>query len=91
MKKTEVKKLYGTIKSMYESGAETKEIVQELGLSFDTIYRALAKMGVKMRISTRRKYEDETLVYAVHKPPVLEKIIIDGKTYIDITPLFAPR
>ena len=91
MKKNELKPIYGIIKKMYEEGSEVKEIVESLDISRDSIYRALAKMNIKMRLSTRRKYEDEVLVYAENKPPVLEKIIIDGKRYTDITPLFAPR
>ena len=89
---------------MYESGSEVIDIVNELGISRDSIYRALSQMGVKMRLSTRRKYEDETLVYAVNEPIVLEKVVIHGKWYVkdgikqrinhlctDITPLFSPK
>ena len=83
--------MYGLIKDMYESGSEVKDIVCELGICRDSVYRALSQMGVKMRLSTRRKYEDESLVYAVKEPIVLEKIIIEGKRYIDMTPLFSPR
>lgn len=83
--------LYGMIKEMYEAGTEVRELVELLDVSRDTIYRALAKMNVKMRLSTRRKNEDETLVYAVEKPVVLEKVMVNGKVYTDITPLFAPR
>ena len=90
-KRGDLKPMYGLIKEMYESGSEVIDIVNELGISRDSIYRALSKMGVKMRLSTRRKYEDETLVFAVNEPIILEKIIIEGKRYIDITPLFSPR
>ena len=90
-KRGNLKPMYGLIKEMYESGSEVIDIVCELGISRDSIYRALSQMGVKMRLSTRRKYEDETLVYAVNQPIVLEKVIIDGKRYIDITPLFSPK
>ena len=90
-KRGDLKPMYGLIKEMYESGSEVIDIVNELGISRDSIYRALSQMGVKMRLSTRRKYEDETLVYAVNEPIILEKIIIEGKRYIDITPLFSPK
>lgn len=83
--------LYGMIKEMYESGTEVRELVELLDVSRDTIYRALAKMNVKMRLSTRRKNEDEKLVYVVEKPVVLEKVTVNGKVYTDITPLFSPR
>ena len=90
-KRGDVIHLYGMIKEMYESGTEVKELVELLDVSRDTIYRALARMNVKMRLSTKRKYEDEKLVYAVEKPIVLEKVIEGEKTYVDITPLIAPR
>ena len=103
-KRGDLKPMYGLIKEMYESGSEVIDIVCELGISRDSIYRALSQMGVKMRLSTRRKYEDETLVYAVNEPIVLEKVVIHGKWYvkdgvkqrvnhyyIDYTPLFSPR
>ena len=90
-KRGDLKPMYGLIKDMYETGSEVKDIVRELGICRDSVYRALSQMGVKMRLSTRRKYEDETLVYAVNEPIILEKIIIEGKRYEDITPLFSPR
>jgi transposase len=83
--------LYGMIKEMYESGTEVRELVELLDVSRDTIYRALARMNVKMRLSTRRKNEEEKLVYVVEKPVVLEKVTVNGKVYTDITPLFSPR
>ena len=90
-KRGDVIHLYGMIKDMYESGTEVKELVELLDVSRDTIYRALAKMNVKMRLSTKRKNEDEKLVYVADEPIVLEKMMIDGKRYTDITPLFSPR
>ena len=54
MKKNELKPIYGIIKKMYEEGSEVKEIVEALDISRDSIYRALAKMNIKMRLSTRR-------------------------------------
>lgn len=90
-KRGDVIHLYGMIKDMYESGTEVKELVELLDVSRDTIYRALAKMNVKMRLSTRRKNEDDNLVYAKERPVVLEKVVVDGKSYTDITPLFSPR
>ena len=103
-KRGDLKPMYGLIKDMYESGSEVKDIVCELGICRDSVYRALSQIGVKMRLSTRRKYEDETLVYAVNEPIVLEKVVIHGKWYVkdgvkqrvnhhytDYTPLFSPR
>ena len=90
-KRGDLKPMYGLIKEMYESGLEVKDIVCELGICRDSVYRALGQMNVRIRLERRRKYEDERLVYAVHEEPVLEKIVIDGKRYIDITPLFSPK
>ena len=90
-KRGDIKPMYGLIKDMYESGKEAKDIVCELGISKDSVYRALSVMNVRIRVERKRKYEDERLVYAVNEPPVLEKMIVDGKRYIDLTPVFAPR
>ena len=40
-KRGNLKSMYGLIKEMYESGAEVIDIVIELGISKDSIYRAL--------------------------------------------------
>ena len=88
--KKEVKKHYPLIKEMYEKGMDSKEIAKFLDVSNVAIYNAISNMG----ISLRRKVieENETkLIYADNSVPVFERMIINGKCYTDITPIFAPR
>lgn len=88
--KKEVKKHYPLIKEMYEKGIDSKEIAEFLGVSNVAIYNAISNMG----ISLRRKVIEENemkLIYADNSVPVFERMIINGKCYTDITPIFAPR
>ena len=88
--KKEVKKHYPLIKEMYEKGIESKEIAEFLGVSKGSIYNAISSMG----ISARKKVIEENekkLARADDSCPVFERMIINGKCYTDITPIFAPR
>lgn len=88
--KKEVKKHYPLIKEMYEKGRSSKEIAEFLGVSIGSIYNAISNMG----ISLRRKVIEENemkLIYADNSVPVFERIIINGKSYTDITQVFVPR
>lgn len=88
--KKEVKKHYPLIKEMYEKGIESKEIAEFFGVSIGSIYNAISNMG----ISLRRKVIEENemkLVRVDNSEPVFERMIINGKCYTDITPIFAPR
>ena len=83
-----VKKYYPQIREMHESGMSAQEIGDVLGLERTSIHNAISNMG----LSQKRGYIDESkLIYATYEAPKLEKIIVDGKEYTDITPLFAPR
>lgn len=82
-----IKKYYQQIKEMHEQGICAQDIADVLGMERTSIHNAIANMG----LAQKRNYIDETkLIYAEKKEPVLEKIIIDGKTYTDITQLFIP-
>ena len=82
-----IKKHYPEIKEMHEQGMCAQDIADVLGMERTSIHNAIANMG----LAQKRNYIDETkLIYAEKKEPVLEKIIIDGKTYTDITQLFIP-
>lgn len=83
-----VKKLYPQIREMHEQGMCAREIANALDLGKQTINNAISVMG----LSKKRPKEDESnLIYAENKIPVLEKVIICGKSYTDITPILAPR
>lgn len=92
-KRKDIKSMYGMIKEMYLSGMEAIDIVQEIGVSRCSVYRALAIMGIPIRKTRveRMKDDEENLTYADNRFPKLEKVVINGKRYVDITPIFSPR
>lgn len=83
-----VKKLYPQIKAMHEQGMSAQEIGDALDMGKQTILNAISVMGLAKK---RPKLDEFKLIYADNKPSVLEKVIIGGKRYTDITPVFAPR
>ena len=83
-----VKKFYPQIKAMHEQGICAKEIGLALDLGKQTVNNAISVMGLSKK---RPKLDDLELIYAENKPPVLEKVIVNGKLYTDIAPLFIPR
>lgn len=83
-----VKKFYSQIKAMHEQGMSAQEIGDALNLGRQTINNVISSLGLSKR---RSLIDESTLVYADNSVPVLEKVIIDGKCYTDITPLFSPR
>ena len=89
-----LKPMYGLIKEMYLSGMEAKEIAKELGTTANSIFRILTIMGVptrRTRVEKAIDIDEENLVYADNSFQKLEKVVIDGKRYVDITPIFSPR
>ena len=83
-----VKKLYPQIQAMHEQGMKAQEIGAALNLSTQAIYNVISNLGLS---KPRGMYDEAALIYADNRPAVLEKVIIDGKRYTDITPLFSPR
>lgn len=88
--KKNIKQHYTEIKEMYEKGCPIAEISKTFDIGKDAIYNAISIMGISKRVKAKNE-EVKTLVYADNRKPVLEKLIIDGKRYTDITPIFAPR
>lgn len=83
--------LYPKIKEMYENGTPINNIKTELNITGCTLYRALFAMGISCRhLRGDAKLEAAGLTYADNKV-VLEKVIIDGKSYVDVTPVLIPR
>jgi orotate phosphoribosyltransferase-like protein len=75
------------VKELYCKGYTAKEIAQAIGVSTPTVYNSFTIMGMSLR---RSLIDENKIVYADNRV-ILEKIVINGKRYIDITPLFAPR
>ena len=87
----EVKQRYKNIKEMYENGVSINDIAYALKISTVTIYNALSNMALPRRKrSGSMEYDENKLVYADNSV-ILEKVIIKGKRYIDVTPIFAPK
>lgn len=83
-----VKRFYPKIQTMHEQGMSAQEIGDALNLGRKTIHNVISSLGLSQK---RNLIDESTLVFADNKPPVLEKVVIDGKLYTDITPIFAPR
>lgn len=76
---------------MYEKGVHIKEIAYALKIGNRTVYNALSNMALPRRRKARSMgYDVNELVYA-DNTVVLKKVAVDGKRYIDVTPIFAPR
>lgn len=71
---------------LYEKGLTENEIRNTLRVSLSTVINALSIAGMRLPKTT-----EEKLAYADNSVPVLEKVVIDGKLYTDITPLLVPR
>lgn len=86
----EIEKQVPIMKEMFESGYRIAEIAKFFGISQSSVHNSFNVMGLAFN-KRNLSIDENNLVYAVNKAPVLEKVIIDGKLYTDITPLFAPR
>lgn len=80
---------YQKVKEMYESGASVRKIREELCLGSTNVYRIISILGIERRKPTKKEPEQNQAY--VKKRVKLEKVIIGGKRYTDITPLFAGR
>ena len=76
------------VKELYENGLDVYEIAEALGVAVSTVYNSLSIAGITLRKAMGR--DESKLVYANNKV-VLQKVVINGKRYTDITPIFAPR
>lgn len=84
----EIVENFPKVQEMYNNGMTTEEIAEAFNVSKSSVWNWFNIMGITMK---KRLIEETNLVYAVHTPPVLEKVTINGKIYTDITPLFSPR
>ena len=77
---------YKGMKKMLDEGCTVLDIAQAFNLSINSIYNTFNLMGD----SLKRPKEEIKLVYADNRVN-LEQVVIGGKRYTDITPLFAGR
>lgn len=76
-----------TIKKMFASGYSVQEIANIFKVDTITLYEVMRWMGFSFK---RGVIDESKLVYADNSVK-LEKVVINGKRYTDITPLFSPR
>ena len=74
---------YKGMKKMLEEGCTILDLAQEFNLSINSVYNTFNFMGD----SLKSPKEEEPLVYADNSVK-LEQVVVDGKRYTDITPLF---
>lgn len=93
LKKRDWNMLRKKIIEMYNSGDNFECIEKETGMCRETIRKILKKNGL---LSGGRFYAvesnliDENTVFADNRVEIV-KIVIDGKVYQDVTPLWLPR
>ena len=81
----EVIEQFKKYKEMFEQGYLVREIAFALDTNESNVYNTFTMMGY-----TIKKPVVENLVYADNSVK-FEKVVIGGKRYTDITPLFSPR
>ena len=81
----EVEEQFEKYKKLFEKGYIVKEIAEAFNTNQANVYNTFSMMGY-----TIKKPVVENLVYADNSVK-LEKVVIDGKRYTDITPIFSPR
>ena len=87
MKRTmeEIKQEFEKYKKMFEEGYLIREIAFECDTNQSNVLNTFTLMGY-----STKKEEPENLVYADNSVK-FEKVVIGGKRYTDITPIFSPR
>lgn len=94
-KRVEVVVSENEIVEKFNEGKNYTQISQELGVSKKRISVVLRKYGLGRNHFYKSEEDliDENTQYAVDRLEniVLEKIIFNGKTYIDVAPIVSPR
>lgn len=92
-KKINLELYYDEVKERYKSGVPVDTIAKDLHIGLDALYKIIDFLKLPRR-RTRERVEPEKpmgkLTYADDSVK-LEKVVIAGKRYTDITQLFAPR
>lgn len=80
-----IEEQFKKMKKMWEEGCTLTEIAKSNCTSISNVKDTFAIMGY-----SRKRQVIENLVYADNRVK-LEKVVIDGKRYTDVTPIFSPR
>lgn len=83
------------VQEMYSAGKTTMQICDELKVTTTFVRNVIKKSGLGTRdvFHPEKDLINENTIFAVDRLAniVLEKVMIDGKMYEDITPIFSPR
>lgn len=80
--------------AMRRSGKSLREISQKLCRSRSYISRVLSQNGCRKYTdhdTNDREYNLCNLKFAEEKKPIAEKVVINGKSYMDVTELYVPQ
>ena len=95
IKQEKTAKLTEQIKRKYKAGKKLKHISDELNVSETFVRSTLKKLGIhkKVFLCSEENLINENTIFAEDRfaDILLEKVMIDGKMYEDITPIFSPR
>lgn len=83
----ELKEQKDTIKQLFLSGWKVPEIANKFGVNNVAMYEVMRWMGFSFK---KTAIDESNLVYADNSVK-LEKVVVDGKHYIDVTPIYSPR
>ena len=83
----EVKEYHQSVKVLYENGMDMIEIAKALGVSYSSVHNTLVILGLHIK---KRGIDESKLIYADNRV-ILKKLMVNGKRYTDVTPVFAPR
>ena len=73
--------LKNKVVDMYRSGMKRTEISKELKLSYSLVY--------DLTNDYKAEHKEETeLTYAEKRVPKIERVVINGKRYLDVTDVF---
>lgn len=84
---------HSEVKERYENGDPVDTIAKDLHIGNSALYKIIDSLKLPRRRTRARVETEKTvgkLMYA-NNSVKLEKVVIYGKRYTDITPLFSPR
>ena len=89
----ETERLNDEIRRLHKQGRTPGQISYEVDKSVSYVKTILNKYGKENKsfVDCEEDLIDENTIFVEKKKIVLEKVEINGKVYLDITPIFSPR
>lgn len=80
-----------TICEMRKAGSSTKEISEKTGCGLSTVQNYIRAAGLIVDRRKKDEWEPEfPTIFAHPRKPKIEKVVVDGKRYLDVTDLYVP-